>query len=116
MKRYGIVAGVLLLGAGLAACAGAPVLTQPPTKLPGDKRALVAVCYRESNTTEEEVRKVAASGCPWADSTVTPVKDDVLFNNCPAVKKRRITFVCNAPPNPRPNRNIEQPLTPVQVR
>jgi hypothetical protein len=94
-KRNPIALGVFLALAGCASIAGDPERTTLPYDVPYDERGrLVAVCYSAHVSTVEQVSAAAAEFCGEQDTPVTLWREDLVFNDCPIVKKRRAVFAC----------------------
>lgn len=77
---------------------GEPSETNKPaevTVLP-DQEA-VAVCYNGNNTTREELSTAARNLCKEPGSSVQFRIEDLHFNDCPLLKKRRAVFICTDP-------------------
>lgn len=95
----------LLLGtAALGGCGtfwqfvGEPSKTGVPKEVSvrPDQQA-VGVCYNGNNTTRESLAAAARDLCKEPGSTVEFRTEDLHFNNCPLLKKRRAVFVCTDP-------------------
>lgn len=103
MRRRDCIA--LLLGtAALGGCGtfwqvvGEPSKTDTPAEVSvrPDQQA-VAVCYNGNNTTREELSTAARNLCKEPGSSVRFQTEDLHFNDCPLLKKRRAVFVCTDP-------------------
>jgi hypothetical protein len=85
----------------LAACAsiaGEPSMTTLPEDMSDEMRdRAVAVCYAASASTREDLEAAAKENCPEPGSSVAFRSEDLVFNDCPMVKKRRAVFLCTAP-------------------
>ena len=93
--RFG---GLTLLAVILAGCARAPSFTNIDPWIDRDGEIpAVAVCYSEAETTREQVMAFALAGCPEEQRALTLLDEDSVLNNCPLVKRNRITFACVAP-------------------
>ena len=72
------------------------------TNVPGEvtvrpDQEAVAVCYNGNNTTREALAATARDLCKEPGSTVRFRTEDLHFNECPLLKKRRAVFVCTDP-------------------
>ncbi len=103
MRRRDCIA--LLLGtAALGGCGtywqivGEPSETNVPDEVTvrPDQEA-VGVCYNGNNTTRENLNAAARDLCKEPGSTVQFRTEDLHFNDCPLLKKRRAVFVCTDP-------------------
>ncbi|MDH3700246.1 MAG: hypothetical protein OEU46_02945 [Alphaproteobacteria bacterium] len=102
MVRHIFVAGllaVILAGCGLARnFAGEPVKTSLPQNFKGKLGATsVAVCYVDGDPRAPEVVTAVRELCKEPGSTVSFHSSDLIFNDCPFMKKRRAVYFCTAP-------------------
>ncbi len=102
MARHIIAVG--LLAATLAACGGVrsiggdPVKTSLPQTLksqPGTNP--VAVCYVGGDPKAADIVSAVQEICKEPGSTVSFHSNDLVFNDCPLMKKRRAVYYCTAP-------------------
>lgn len=102
MVRHIFVAGLLALS--LAACgltrnfAGEPVKTSLPQNFKGKLgMTSIAVCYVDGDPRAPEIATAVRELCAEPGSTVSFHSSDLVFNDCPFVKKRRAVYFCTAP-------------------
>jgi len=83
--------GLLLL----PACTGLPPTeTDNPLTVSSDRQDIVSVCYDPGDHSRSEIQTVALATCPKRTVSVTPWRIDKYFNECPVLKKTRISFLC----------------------
>jgi hypothetical protein len=77
---------------------GEPTETNVPAEVSvrPDQEA-VGVCYNGNNTTREDLVAAARGLCKEPGSNVQFRTEDLHFNECPLLKKRRAIFVCTDP-------------------
>lgn len=88
------LAGALVLGG----CANAPSITNTDPWRQVEGETSVSVCYAASATTREEVAALAVSYCPKDRQALRVINEDSFLNNCPLVKRNRVSFLCVPPP------------------
>jgi hypothetical protein len=91
----------LLSAIALAACGGTPTVTSNPVEAERVDRQIVSVCYQAASTTIAEIEEVARGACEKEGSGLRFWRHDRVFNNCPATKKTRASYIC-LPPPPKP--------------
>lgn len=94
------------------ACSFDPVVTTNPLDSAEADGQVVSVCYRSSNTTREEIMKLAEERCAIEGSSVELWKTDTFLNECPVFLKRRVAFVCQPPAR---DDAVERVVEPVPV-
>lgn len=98
MKPVFSIAALILL---ISACARAPSVTDTDTwvaaSAPGPA---VSICYSAVESTREEVMALALLECAEGLNALTLVNEDTAFNDCPLLKRARVTFAC-VPPGTR---------------
>ena len=87
-----IAAVLLTLLAG--ACAAPPTKTTNPLFVPENRKDIVSVCYSAGTNKRDEIEAVAMKACPKGTVGVRPWKVDKFLNDCPMLKKTRVSFVC----------------------
>lgn len=84
----------------LAGCP-APGTTKNPPDAPESGPPVVSVCYAPLITDREtEIAPVARAACAGAgvtDATLAYRERSFFLNECPLLKKVRISFICEAP-------------------
>lgn len=87
-----VLAGTPLL---VASCTDLPpTLTENPLTVPSDRKDIVSVCYDSDDHSRSEIRTVAIAACSKDTVTVRPWRVDKLLNDCPVLKKTRVSFLC----------------------
>ncbi len=71
-----------------------PTLTDNPLTLPEDRKDIVSVCYSSANHSRADIQTVALKLCGQDAVTVTPWRIDKYLNECPILKKTRVSFLC----------------------
>lgn len=83
--------GLLLL----SSCADIPPTeTENPLTVPSDRKDIVSVCYDTGDHSRSEIQSVAMAACDKGTVSVTPWRIDKYLNECPVLKKTRISFLC----------------------
>ena len=95
-----------LSAVALAACGGTPTVTGNPVEARRVDQQVVSICYHAGSTTIAEIEEVARGGCEKEGSGLRFWRHDRVFNDCPAAKKTRASYICLPPP--------EKPLPPVR--
>tara|TARA_Y100000588_G_scaffold386020_1_gene480620 strand:- start:1924 stop:2232 length:309 start_codon:yes stop_codon:yes gene_type:complete len=79
----------------IAACTDLqPTKTENPLAVPGDRKDIVSVCYSPADHSRVDIQTVALKLCGQDAVTVTPWRIDKYLNDCPILKKTRVSFLC----------------------
>ncbi|NKB59832.1 MAG: hypothetical protein GKS00_26275 [Alphaproteobacteria bacterium] len=101
MLLWGSGRRLLILGALCvltAACADLPpTKTANPLNVSPDRSDIVSVCYDDGDHGRAEIEAVALEACGKGATAVTPWQVDKYLNDCPMLKKSRISFMCVSP-------------------
>ena len=90
-RLMGIV-GILLF---VSACAALPpTKTENPLSVPGGRTDIVSVCYDSGDHSRREIEAVALASCPEKTGAVTAWRVDRVLNECPLLKKSRVSLIC----------------------
>lgn len=57
----------------------------------------VSVCFSSAESTREQVMAFALARCPEDRRALTVLNEDSALNNCPILKRQRVTFSCVTP-------------------
>ena len=71
-----------------------PTQTENPLTVPEDRKDIVSVCYSSADHTSADIQTVALKLCGQDAVTVTPWRIDKYLNECPILKKTRVSFLC----------------------
>ena len=76
-------------------CTTAPTITSSDyAKDEPEGYTVVSVCYSPSDATRAEIAAKAIASCPIDTNAVEPWDKDFIINDCPILKKNRVTFLC----------------------
>lgn len=79
----------------LSSCADIPPTeTENPLTVPSARKDIVSVCYDAGDHSRSEIQSVALAACDKGTVSVTPWRIDKYLNECPVLKKTRISFLC----------------------
>ena len=79
----------------LSSCADfPPTETENPLTVPSDREDIVSVCYDAGDHSRSDIETVALAACEKGTVAVTPWRIDKYLNECPVLKKTRISFLC----------------------
>lgn len=96
LGRRFLLVGVLCVL--VAACADLPpTKTANPLNVPPERDDIVSVCYDAGDHGRAEIEAVALKACGKKATAVTPWQTDKYLNDCPVLKKSRISFICVSP-------------------
>jgi len=92
------LSALLLVTVLVAGCARSPSITQTDewvrARAPGPT---VSVCYSATESTREQVMALALGECAEDRRALTLIGEDSALNDCPILKRRRVTFACVTP-------------------
>ena len=71
-----------------------PTETENPLTVSSDRKDIVSVCYDTGDHSRGVIQAVALAACGKRTVSVTPWRIDKYFNECPVLKKTRISFLC----------------------
>jgi len=71
-----------------------PTKTENPLTVSKDRKDIVSVCYASGNHSRADVRAVAMQACGAGTVSVAPWRIDEYLNECPILKKTRVSFLC----------------------
>ncbi|MEQ9491166.1 MAG: hypothetical protein RIM72_19470 [Alphaproteobacteria bacterium] len=98
MKTVLALSAIILFA---AACARSPSVTDTDkwvsANAPGP---VVSVCYSAAESTREEVMAFALAECREDLQALILIGEDTALNDCPLLKRARVTFAC-VPPGSR---------------
>ena len=87
-----LAAAVLL---PLTACTDLPPTeTENPLTVSEERDDIVSVCYDADNHRRADIDTVALDACGKGTVSVTPWRIDKYLNECPVLKKTRVSFLC----------------------
>ena len=90
-QRWLAAVGLLFV----TACTGLPpTKTENPLTVSEDRKDIVSVCYASGDHTRADVHAVAMQACGAGTVTVTPWRIDQYLNECPILKRTRVSFLC----------------------
>lgn len=95
--RRGFLLAVAMVGAVSACTAIPPTKTENPLSVPGSRTDIVSVCYDSKDHTRGDIEAVALANCRDKAVAVTAWQVDRVFNECPLLKKSRVSFICVTP-------------------
>ena len=79
----------------LVGCTAAPSVTSSDyAKDEPDGYTVISICYSPSDATRAEITAKALESCPIGANSVEPWDKDLVINDCPILKKNRVTFLC----------------------
>ncbi len=84
----------LVIAGILTGCAREPSLTTTDEWNVVEGATMVSVCYSAQESTRLEVEALALSQCPENQQSLSVIRDDNLLNDCPILKRNRVTFAC----------------------
>lgn len=90
--RWWVAAAGLVLA---SACTDLPpTKTENPLTVSEERKDIVSVCYAPGDHSRADVRAVALQACGRDTVAVTPWRIDKYLNECPVLKKTRVSFLC----------------------
>lgn len=79
-------------------CARSPSFTETDKWIGADAPGpTVSVCYSAAESTREQVMAFALAKCSEDHRALTLIDEDSALNNCPLLKRQRVTFSCVTP-------------------
>ena len=89
--RWAVAAGLFFV----SACTDLPpTATENPLTVPEKRNDIVSVCYAPGDHHHADVRAVALQPCGPDTVAVTPWRIDKYLNECPVLRKTRVSFLC----------------------
>lgn len=89
--RWPALAGLILL----ASCTDfPPTETDNPATVPAEREDIVSVCYDAGDHSRRDIETVALQACGKGAVTVRPWRIDKFLNECPVLKRTRVSFLC----------------------
>lgn len=98
MRMIGGLRWVSMGAAMLLAGCPDPGVTENPLDTPEGGRPVVSVCYPPLVTDRAELEPVAAAACETSgvgDASLRYWKKNLILNECPLLKKARMSFYCD---------------------
>ncbi|MEX2617903.1 MAG: hypothetical protein WD767_17575 [Alphaproteobacteria bacterium] len=93
-SRQRLLGAVAILAFVTACTAHPPSRTEIPVSVPGHRTDIVSVCYDSGDHSRAEIEAVALAICPENTAQITAWRVDRVLNECPLLKKSRVSFIC----------------------
>ena len=93
-SRQRLLGAVAILAVVTGCTAHPPSRTENPVSVPGGRTDIVSVCYESGDHSRAEIEAVALAVCPEKTARVTAWRVDRVLNECPLLKKSRVSFIC----------------------
>jgi len=86
--------GVVIVLALAGCTVHPPTVTSNPIAVSPDRRDVISICYDGTDHARRDIEAIALENCPEGTASLQPWRTDKVLNDCPMLKKSRVSFIC----------------------